>query len=257
MSGVLQERKVFQEMGIGWLTLNKASHLNALDASMLDDIETAIRAWGGDENIRAVVVTGAGERAFCAGADVTLFPGLSPSDAVALMARGQEVFAQLEACSKPIIAAINGYVLGGGLELAMACDFRVACDSAKFGQPEINLANLPGWGGTQRLPRIVGEAMAKDLIFSGRVIDANEAFAIRLIHQQVPKSDLEDVVMRLAHTIGSQDPLAFARAKEAIHAARRQDGSGYVVERQGVGLCWGTPAQKSALENILNRRAKK
>lgn len=254
MGEIQLERSSYGGMVIGIMRLHNPEKLNALDARMLASMENGIRTLGQDKEVRAVVITGTGEKAFSAGADISAFAGLSPDDAVLFMARGQEVFRQIESCPKPVIAAINGYALGGGLELALACDFRIASEKAKFGQPEITLANLPGWGGTQRLPHIVGEAIAKDLILSGRLIDASEALALHLIKQTAPANSLEKVALQLAGSLGSRELLALHMAKEAIHAARLGTDFGYTVERQGVGMCWGTSAQKAALDNLLNHR---
>ncbi|HZO97013.1 MAG TPA: enoyl-CoA hydratase/isomerase family protein [Gaiellaceae bacterium] len=232
------------------LTLNRPERLNAIDRDLLGLLADAVADAARDDAVGCVVVTGAGERAFSAGADVTGFPALDPLGAQELMRDGQRVFASLEACPKPVIAAVNGYALGGGLELALACDLRVATATAKLGQPEIALANLPGWGGTQRLPRIVGEAIAKDLIFTGRLVDADEALAVHLVNRLTDGSAL-DAALTLAHELAEKAPAALAGAKAAIHAARSTGEHGYAVESRAVALCFTTPEQQEAVRGFL------
>lgn len=236
--------------------LNRPERLNAIDRDVLD----GLAAWAADarrdSDVRCLIVTGAGERAFSAGADVSTFPELDPVAAEELMRYGQEVFQGLEDSPKPVVAAVNGYALGGGLELALACDFRVAKAGAKLGQPEITLANLPGWGGTQRLPRIVGEAAAKDLILTGRLVDAGEACELGLVHR-VSEGGALDAALELARELAERSPAAVAGAKAAIHAARRSGLDGYAVERQAVALCFTTREQQDAVRDFLSRRDKR
>lgn len=241
-------------LGTVVVRLDNESRRNALDVEMLDALDDAIRTVEKSPDIHVMLITGTGHRAFCAGADVTHFLDMSPREGVALMRHGQQVFQRLERCGKPSVAVMEGFVLGGGLELALSCDFRIACETAQFGQPEINLANLPGWGGTQRLPRIVGEAVAKDLILTGRLMDAQEAFGVHLIHQRVPADALWQAAMALAATLAARNPSAVALAKEALHASRGSQELGYSVERLGVGLCFGTPEQRQALEGVLHTK---
>lgn len=246
-----------QSLGGEWLgmvQLKNPDKLNALDAVMLDELESAIQEFGHDPEIRVIAVRGTGDKAFSAGADVGHFAELKPMDAVQWMERGQNVFRSLERSPKPVIAAINGYALGGGMELALACDFRIAASQVRMGQPEITLANLPGWGGTQRLPRLIGIGLATDLILSGRLIDASEALSIHLVHRVVPLDQLEGEVLDLAKTLASHDAGALAMAKAALLAARGDLEAGLLVERQGVGLCWGTSAQTTALQRLIHRK---
>ena len=167
------------------------------------------------------------------------------------MLRGQRVFGALEALTLPVVAAVNGYALGGGLELAMACDFRVAARSARFGQPEITLANIPGWGGTQRLPRLVGEGRAMDLILTGRLIDAEEAAAIGLVHQLCENGETVDAALALLNRVTAHSRVAIAEAKQAIHASRLAGPAGYAVERHGVAVCCATAEQADAVARFL------
>lgn len=249
MTATLEQHRIDR---VEVLTLNRPERLNALDRELLSLLAEAVGAARADRGVSCLIVTGAGERAFSAGADITAFASLTALEAEELMRYGQEVFAQVEACPKPVIAAVNGYALGGGLELALACDLRIASASAKLGQPEITLANLPGWGGTQRLPRIVGEAAAKDMIFTGRLVDAAEALALRLVTRVAGGSAL-DAALELGSELSGHAPSALALAKQAIHASRLPGESGYAVERQGVGLCFTTQAQHDAVREFTSR----
>lgn len=251
MTAVLRTHRVER---VEVLTLDRPERLNALDRELLRRLAEAVAAARVDEAVGCLIVTGAGDRAFSAGADITAFADLTALEAEELMRYGQEVFAQLEACPKPVIAAVNGYALGGGLELALACDFRIARAGARLGQPEITLANLPGWGATQRLPRIVGEAAAKDLIFTGRLVDAAEALALRLVNRVAAGSALEAAV-ELGSELSERAPSALALAKQAIHASRIAGEAGYAVERQGVGLCFTTQAQHEAVRAFTSRKS--
>lgn len=238
------------------LTLNRPERLNAIDREILDLLAERVLSAARDDGARCLIVTGAGERAFSAGADVTAFSGLDALGAEKLMRHGQAVYAALEDCPKPVLAAINGYALGGGLELALACDIRIATASARLGQPEITLANLPGWGGTQRLPRVVGEARAKELIFTGRLVDAAEALAVGLVNSVVEGAALA-AALELAGELCAHAPTALALAKQAIHAARLPGEAGFAVEREAVALCFATAEQQEAVREFTSRRSKK
>ena len=177
---------------IATVTLNRPRVLNALDRETFAHLEMAFGQIAAEPGIRCAIVTGAGERAFCAGADIRELNELGSEGALEFMAYGQAVFDAIAACPKPVIAAVNGYALGGGLELAMACDIRIAADSAHFGQPEITLGSIPGWGGTQRLPLLVGLGKARELILTGTIIDAATAERIGLVNQVVPDGRVDD-----------------------------------------------------------------
>jgi enoyl-CoA hydratase len=235
------------------LTIARAQRLNAIDQQTLVELERRVDALATDPEVRAVVVTGAGERAFCAGADVTEFGDTDPIEAEATMARGQEILAAMERLPQPTVAAINGFALGGGLEVALACDFRLAATTARFGQPEISLGHIPGWGATQRLPRIVGEGRARNLILRGHLIDAEEAERIGLVHETVEPAGLMARALELCDELASRPPTALALAKRAILAGRSGDVTGYVVERQAVALCFSTPVQQQAIARFINR----
>lgn len=198
------------------VTVNRPRVLNALDAHTLDELQRAVTDIGADATIRAVIITGAGDRAFVAGADIGELARLDPSSARTVALRGQHVFACIENLGKPVIAAIGGFALGGGCELAMACTFRIAGEQATFGQPEVQLGLMPGFAGTQRLARLVGRARALDLALTGRRIPASEALAVGLVHRVVPADRVMAEARSLAETLAAQAPLAVAYIMEAI-----------------------------------------
>lgn len=253
MAGLMTERRSTPDGEVLVLTLDRPKVLNAIDAELLDALDAAVHAAAADNAIGAVIVTGAGERAFSAGADISTFTGLDAVAAGGLMRRGQEVFQALEDLPLPVVAAVNGYALGGGLELALACDLRFAASSAKFGQPEATLANLPGWGGTQRLPRVVGEPRAKDLIYSGRIVDATEAERIGLVQRVFAPEALLDETFAYVSQLLPTGRTALGGAKEAIHAARAGGLAGYAVERNGVAMCFTTEAQQRAVRRFVSK----
>jgi enoyl-CoA hydratase len=233
------------------VSLNRPGRRNALDVEMLQMVDGCMGRAVADA-ARVVIVTGA-PPAFCAGADVNSFVGLTPSEAAKLMALGQDVFERIETCALPVIAAVSGYALGGGLELAMACGLRIAGRSAKFGQPEITLANIPGWGGTQRLPRLIGESAAMDLILTGRIIGSTEAQRLGLVHRVVDDDQALAAAFGLAEQLASRSATALSCAKDAIYAGRAEGGAGYRVERDGVARCFSTEEQQLAVQRFLQR----
>ena len=202
------------------LTINRPDKRNALNGATRAALIDALQEVRASEDIRVVVITGAGDKAFIAGADIGEFEGRTPVDQFRVM-KASSVFDIVEAFPKPVIAMINGFALGGGCELAMACDFRVAADSARMGQPEVNLGILPGGGGTQRLPRLVGSGNAYKLLYTGELIDAAEALRIGLVDEVVPLSQLRERVLALATTIGEKSPVALQLIKEAVRASLR------------------------------------
>lgn len=242
------ERRRLSQGTIELMTLDRPERLNAIDTELLDALALRIAEIGREPEIRAVILTGAGKRAFSAGADISEFRELSPIAADALMGYGHSVFGALERLAQPTIAAINGYALGGGLELALACDFRLAAASAQLGQPEIKLASIPGWGGTQRLPRVVGESVAKDLILTGRLITAQEAADLHLVHRVYEDGILLDAALTFADDLAAKSATALGLAKRALHARLGQGELGYDIERQAVGLCFTTVEQRLAVE---------
>ena len=201
------------------LTIDRPDALNALDVPTLTALGDRLRELAADERTRVVVLTGAGEKAFAAGADIKYMSGLGPKEAKEWGALGHEVGRLLETMPKPTIAAVNGFALGGGCELALACDIRYAASSAKLGQPEINLGIIPGWGGTQRLARIAGIGLAKELIFTGRIVAADEALSRGLVQAVFDPGELREKTLELGRLLASKSPLALAAAKEAINRA--------------------------------------
>lgn len=215
-SSAFQTLVVQREDGLATVTLHRPDVLHALNAAMFDELETAVTEMGGDDNVRVVLLTGAGERAFAAGADIR---GLLETDAERgeqLSRRGQEVFSLIEASRKPVIACVNGVALGGGCELAMACAFRLASDRARFGLPELKLGLIPGYGGTQRLPRLVGRGTALRLLLTAQPIDAHEALRVGLVDEVVPADRLMERGRELARSVAAMSPLPVAALLEAV-----------------------------------------
>jgi len=205
------------DANVATITLNRPAVLNALNTDLLGLLEQSLDAFTGDPELRAVILTGTGERAFAAGADITELVALEGALAGEHKARaGQRVTQLIEALPVPVIAAVNGFALGGGCELAMACDFRIASENAKFGQPEVNLGIPPGYGGTQRMPRLLGPAMALYLCLTGEMIDAAEALRIGLVQRVVPAAELLPEARRIAGVIAGKAPLAVTATKRAI-----------------------------------------
>ena len=206
-----------REGATAFVTINRPQVLNALDTRTLDELHQAMQELGGDAAVRVIVVTGAGEKAFVAGADVNELVGKPPIEAREHARRGQRVFDELETLGKPVIAAINGFALGGGCELAMACTLRVAADTARLGLPEVNLGIIPGFAGTQRLTRLVGKGAALELLLTGRHVLAAEALELGLVNRIVPAAGLMSEVRQLADTLATRAPVAVRYIIEAVH----------------------------------------
>lgn len=204
------------------VTLSRPEKLNALNPQMLNDLESVLVELKADRTVRVVIITGEGEKAFVAGADIGQFPTLTPDEAKNLAERGQAVFQQIEDLGKPVIAAVNGFALGGGCELALACHLRYAADTAKFGQPEVGLGVIAGYGGTQRLPRLVGSGRALDLLLSGRMIDAETALAWGLVNGVFPAQNLMAEVGAIAQEISTKSPKALEHTLAAAYGGYDQ-----------------------------------
>ncbi len=199
------------------VVLNRPHRMNTITIEMIAELSKVFEKIEEDKEIRCVILTGAGDRAFSAGADVTAFTGITPATAVDASLRGHELTSKMERLSKPIIAAINGYAFGGGLELALACDFRIASESAEMGQTEVKLGLIPGWGGTQRLGRVVGFSKAKELILTGERIKADEALRIGLVNKVVPRESLETEASAMAKSLAEGPPVALKMAKYLLN----------------------------------------
>lgn len=235
------------------LTINRPEALNALNIDVLKELEQTIAQAEADSNIYVLIITGAG-KAFVAGADIAQMKDLSAVEAKAFGEFGNLVFSKIEMLSKPVIAAINGYALGGGCELAMSCDIRLAGTKAKFGQPEVGLGITPGFGGTQRLPRIVGASKAKELIYTASTIGADEALSIGLVSKVVPDEELMNTALAMANKIAQNAQIAVRQSKDAINKGMQSDittGLGY--EAQAFGLCFSTEDQKDAMTAFVNK----
>lgn len=260
MIGMSEFRTILVEKkrNVAKITFNRPDALNAMSREMLSELKYALDELRVDEQIRAIILTGAGERAFSAGADLKggiFSPDTAPLEALELSRLGQEVANIVESYEKPIIAAVNGFALGGGSELAMACDIIVASKSAQFGQPEINLGFLPAWGGTQRLPRLVGKLKAKELVFTGERITADEAERLGLVNKVVPPEDLEETAFAFANKLAGKAPVALKLAKSAINRSGDTDlQTGLAYEAEAMGLCFATDDAKEGLKAFLEKR---
>jgi len=247
--------RVDREGGVAVLTIDRPKSLNALDSATLDELESAFTALDRDPSVGAIVVTGAGEKAFVAGADIRDMLAMGPVEARAHAERGQRVVGLLARTPKPVIAAINGYALGGGLELALACDIRLASENAVLGLPETSLAVIPGFGGTQRLARAVGPARAKELILTARKVPAAEAERIGLVNRVVSQGTLLEEAKRLAREILAQGPVAVRLAKEVVDRGIEVDlGTGLALEREAFALCFATSDQKEGMRAFVEKR---
>jgi enoyl-CoA hydratase len=247
---ILEER----EGRVAVLTVNRPEKMNALNEQVRDEMLRALAALETDDAVGVVVVTGAGEKSFIAGADIGEFAGRKPFDQRHAM-RSPRIFDVMAAFPKPVIAMINGFCLGGGCELALSCDLRIASDKARFGQPEINLGLIPGGGGTQRLPRQVGLGHAMRLILTGEMIGAAEAREIGLVEKVVPAAELRAATLELAAKIASKSPLAVRVAKEAVRASQRLSiEDGLVYERDLFCLCFSTADKEEGVRAFLDKR---
>lgn len=243
-----------KEGNVAILSINRPKALNALNTSVLEELNQAINTIEKDEEIYVVVITGEG-KAFVAGADITEMKDKTPEEAREFANLGLEVFRKIELMEKPVIAAVNGFALGGGCELAMSCDIRVAGEKAKFGQPEVGLGITPGFAGTQRLARLVGAAKAKELIFTGDMISAAEAEKIGLVNKVVSQEELMEKAMDLANKIASKGQLAVRYSKKAINRGIETDiETGMALERELFALCFATEDQKEGMTAFVEKR---
>jgi enoyl-CoA hydratase/carnithine racemase len=241
------------EGGVAWVTIDRQEVRNALNGEVMRDLRAALDAFRDDEGVGVVVFTGAGEKAFAAGADISELRERTALDA--LSSGMQRLFDEIEGYEKPTIAAVNGYALGGGCELAMACDIRLAADNAKFGQPEVNLSIIPGAGGTQRLSRLVGKGKATELILTGEIVDAAEAYRIGLVSKVVPQEELVDAVREMAGKILAKGPLAVRLAKVAVsRGAETDQDTGMLIERLAQAVLFDSEDKREGTNAFLEKR---
>lgn len=243
------------ENNIAILTINRPSKLNALNIDTINDLHKAIKTLGKNKEIQVILITGSGEKAFVAGADISEFAHFTIAEGAQLASEGQEkLFDLIENLKTPVIAAINGFALGGGLELAMSCHFRVASDNAKMGLPEVSLGVIPGYGGTQRLPQLIGKGRAMELIMTASMIDAETAKSYGLVNHVVPQAELLDFTKGIAHKIMKNSPFAIGRAIKAINANYKDGKNGFETEIKNFGKCFGTADFKEGTTAFLEKR---
>ncbi|MGH7362698.1 MAG: enoyl-CoA hydratase-related protein [Candidatus Methylomirabilales bacterium] len=244
-----------REDAVAILTFNRPEKLNAMNRQVLGELHQALDALAGDAGVRAVILTGAGEKAFVAGADIAEFTALTPVAAVQFAKELEAAFQKIARMPKPVLAAVNGFCLGGGCELAMACDFIYAAENARFGQPEINLGIIPGSGGTQRLPRLVGKARAKELVFTGDMIDAQEALRIGLVNRVLPLPELLPAAKATAAKMAAKSGVVLGLAKAAIEEGTATDlMSGLAIEAKAFGLTFSTEDKREGVAAFLEKR---
>ena len=246
---------VTAENQIGIIVINRPTKLNALNLQTIHELHDAFKTLEHNKDINAIIITGEGEKAFVAGADISEFANFSVQEGAQLAEKGQELlFDLVENLSTPVIAAVNGFALGGGLELAMACHFRVAADNAKMGLPEVSLGVIPGYGGTQRLPQLIGKGRAMELIMTAGMIDAETAKVYGLVNHVVPQIEILDFTKAIATKIIKNSPTAIASAITAINANFKEGENGYKTEIKNFGACFGTNDFKEGTTAFLEKR---
>jgi enoyl-CoA hydratase len=239
--------------GVFTITINRPDKMNALNQEVMNDLNNVMDEVYKNAEIKSVIITGAGAKAFVAGADISEFSNLSQQQGMALAKKGQDIFFKIENCPKPIIAAVNGFALGGGCELAMACHMRIASENAKFGQPEVNLGLIPGYGGTQRLTMLVGKGKAIELLVTGDMIDANTALQYGLVNYVVPQEQLIEKATSILNVINSKAPVAVAKCINAANHAYTGI-KGYEQEIFGFSECFTTEDVKEGTSAFLEKR---
>jgi enoyl-CoA hydratase len=243
------------EEGVATITFNRPKSLNALNLALLNELADALDAIAANESIRVLVLTGAGEKAFVAGADISELAGFNTLQAKRFAMIGQAVIDKLQMLSVPVIAAVNGYALGGGSEMALACDFIYASEKASFGLPEITLGLIPGFGGTQRLPRLIGANRAKELIFTGKMVSAEQARELGLVNQVFAPQALMEETLRTARAIGAKGKVALRAAKQAVNNGLNVDlVTGLRIEQDAFAICMASPDAKEGTQAFLEKR---
>lgn len=241
--------------GVGLVTINRPKVLNALSPQVFDEISEVVEQIRKGSAVRVLVITGAGDKAFVAGADISEFPKMNPLQARSFAEQGQDVFFALEQLPIPVIACVNGFALGGGCELAMSCDFIFASDKSKFGQPEINLGLVPGFGGTQRLARLVGRAKAKELCMTGEIIDAQQARELGLAAKVFPAEQLLEETMKAARKLAGLSQVALRALKQLIDRGMDVDlKTGCALEKEAFGVCFASNDAREGASAFLEKR---
>lgn len=244
-----------QENRIATITINRPTKLNALNIETIEELHDAFSNLEKDGKIKAIILTGSGEKAFVAGADISEFAQFSVKEGGKLAAKGQKLlFDFIEHLSTPVIAAVNGFALGGGLELAMACHFRVASDNAKMGLPEVSLGVIPGYGGTQRLPQLIGKGRAMEMIMTAGMISADQALSYGLVNHVVPQEELLSLSAKIALKISNNSPVAVSYAIKAVNAGFMNTVNGYEQEIEAFGACFGTDDFAEGTTAFLEKR---
>ena len=237
-----------------YIKIDRPKHLNSLNKETLLEIEEAVDIISDEENIRVLIITGKGDKAFIAGADISEMKDMNSNKAKEFATLGQQVFKKIENCPKPVIAVVNGHALGGGCELALACDIRIASKNAQFGQPEVGLGIIPGFGGTQRLSRIIGDGLAREYIYTGRYINGKKAKEIGLVNHLTELEELDKKAEEIADEIIDNGPIAVEKAKEAInYRLNSSQDEGLEFEARAFGECFNTYDQKEGMKAFLNR----
>jgi enoyl-CoA hydratase len=243
--------------GIYTITINRPEKLNALNSIVLSELEHAIGEIYSNPLIKSAIITGTGSKAFVAGADISEFSDLTKAEAIKLSKRGQDIFFKIENSGKPIIAAVNGFALGGGCELAMACHFRIASENARFGQPEVNLGIVPGYGGTQRLTKLIGKGRAIELLISGIMIDANTALQYGLVNYVVQEESLINKAISILSVINSKAPIAISECIRSVNAVEDNSTNGYTIENNAFGESFDTADRKEGALAFIEKRMPK
>lgn len=242
------------EKSILVITINRPDKLNAINKDVMQELGEVIGELQSNPEIKSAVITGSGNKAFVAGADISQFTGLSVEEGMKVAQKGHDVFNSIERSTKPVIAAVNGFALGGGCELAMACHFRIASENAKFGQPEVNLGLIPGYGGTQRLVQLIGKGRALEALMTGNMIDANTALQYGLVNHVVPSEELLPKAISILELINSKAPLAIAKCIETANAVYDESVDGFKLEVEAFGECFGTEDMKEGATAFLEKR---
>jgi len=253
--GQYKNLKIEKEENLGWVIINRPDKLNALNRETVNELHQAFLSFQEDSEVKAVLLTGSGEKAFVAGADIKELSELDLSSGKKYVLEGQRLMNLIENFNKPVVAVINGYALGGGTEIALACHIRIASENAKMGQPEVNLGLIPGFGGTQRLPRLVGKGLAMEMILSGKTIDTQEAYRIGLVNQVVPQEKLKATCKKLAQKMAGNGPKAVEFCIQSINKGLEKPlNEGLLLEAEFFGEVCATEDSKEGTQAFLEKR---